>query len=95
MLSQTQTTTIVSTIIDHQRLIIGPLADQQARKVAGITITDAGSVMVKTKDPTSILVDLVRSYEHLFGRASVEACKDAVRETQIPIPQDDLPEILR
>lgn len=95
MLSPTQTTTIISTIIDHQRLIIGPLADQQARKVAGITITDGGSITVKTKDPASILVDLVRSYEHLFGRASVEACKDALRETQISVPSDDLPDILR
>jgi hypothetical protein len=95
MLSNVQATTVIKSIIDRQRTIMGPLADEQAKKVMGLSVTDTGAITIKSKDHTGVLSDLVKTYEHLFGRASVEVCKDAIRETQLSLADDDLPDILR
>lgn len=81
-------------IIEEQELIVGPIALVQARKVAGLKITDTGETYV-SGDAKDVLGHLVEQYEHLFGRASIEVCKDAIREVKPPLSQDDLPEILR
>lgn len=38
-------------------------------------------------DKKTILENLVKQYEYLFGRASVEVCKDAVKNLLPKIPQ--------
>lgn len=81
-------------IIRQQETIIGPLAFDQARKVAGVQIGSNGQVTL-SGDARSILENLVKQFEQFFGQASVEVCKDAVREVKPPLPPDDLPEILR
>ena len=42
-----------------------------------------------------VLEKLVKQYEKLFGQASIEVCKDAVREVQNTVSKADLPEILQ
>ncbi|MEO6508587.1 MAG: hypothetical protein ABIO02_01415 [Patescibacteria group bacterium] len=85
---------IVKQIIHGQEAIIGPMALEQAKKVAGIQISSAGDIKIQGNEK-DVLTSLVEQYEKLFGRASVEVCKDAVKEIRpAPLP-DELPEILR
>lgn len=45
--------------------------------------------------PRELLEGLVQQYERLFGRASREACRDAVRSLIAQAPQEDIPAVLR
>lgn len=83
----------ISQIIKQQQMIIGPVAIDQAKKVTGLNIDDVEHVAVKG-DGREVLASLVRQYSKLFGQASVEVCKDAVREIKPPLSREDLPEIL-
>ncbi len=85
---------IVSQIIKDQEVIIGPIALEQARKVSGLEIENLNDVKIKG-DAKNVLTDLVEQYAKLFGKASIEVCREAVRETKLQFSQDQLPEILR
>lgn len=85
---------LISQIIKEQQLIIGPIAIDQAKHVSGITINSIDDIRVKG-DQIQILSNLVNEYAKLFGRASVEVCRDAIKEITPPIPDDQLPQILR
>lgn len=76
-------------IIKEQEGIIGPVALEQARKVAGLKVD--GAIAIEG-DKTEVLQHLVEQYEHLFGRASVEVCKEAVQGL---IPPEQLPALLK
>jgi len=97
MLQTADLQTLIESIIEHQRTIIGPLAIDQARKVSGIKIinTNQLKVQVESTDTQSLLNQLVKRYEDLFGLTSVEVCKEAVKESTIHISDKDLPDILR
>ncbi len=88
---------IVKSIIEHQQLVMGPLALEQANKVTGLNVSDGANIQVKItgSDSDKILTELVEKYEQLFGRASVEVCRDAVKEVKPPVEVDQLPQILR
>jgi hypothetical protein len=88
---------VLKAIIDHQFVIMGPLAFEQANKVPGLKISDGAELDVEIDqgDPDIVLTNLVKKYEELFGRASIEVCKDAVKELKPAVSSDDLPEILR
>lgn len=81
-------------IIREQESIIGPIAIEQARKVSGLTV-DADSHKVDLKgNKKEILENLVKQYEELFGRTSVEVCKDAVKDIVSQAPKDQVPQVL-
>lgn len=88
---------LISNIIKEQQVIIGPIAIDQANKVGGLSVANDGRIKVTItgSDTSKILTELVEKYEQLFGRASVEVCRDAVKELKPPIPNDELPQILR
>lgn len=87
--------TIVKTIIVTQKEIIGPLAIDQANRVSGLEVaTDLSRIEVKG-NYKEVLTNLVSEYEKLFGQASVEACKDSIRELLPTFSAKDLPEFLR
>lgn len=84
---------IVEKIIREQETIIGPLAIDQAKKVSGITV-DVSSHNVKLAgDEKNVLEQLVKQYANLFGQASVEVCKDAVKK--LNVPKEQLPSLLQ
>jgi hypothetical protein len=87
---------IVKSIVEHQQQIIGPLALDQARKVPGLIISGSPDlqVEVKTEETDTVLSQLVEKYQELFGPISIEACREAIRETRTHISPDDLPAIL-
>ena len=86
---------LIKAIVSGQSLIIGPIAIEQANKVPGIQVSSDLSVVKVSEAGKEVLEKLVRQYERLFGRASVEACRDTVRESLPPVSEKDLPDILK
>ena len=81
-------------IIREQEGIIGPIAYEQASKVPGITIDPTTHAIQLKGDKKQILENLVKQYELLFGRVSIEICKEAVRGVISNAPADQVPQIL-
>ena len=81
-------------IITEQEKIIGPIALEQAKKVPGLSV-DLQKHEVKIEgDQKEILQKLVEQYQHLFGQASVEVCKDAVKDIIKQAPSDKIPSLI-
>ncbi len=83
----------VDKIIQEQQLIIGPLAFSQASKVNGITID--GEKVTLTGNGKEILNNLVNRYSEFFGQASIEVCKDAVRDITAKMKPEEIPDSLK
>ncbi len=81
-------------IIEEQELVIGPLAWREAKKVPGLKIGDNHSLKLDGK-ARAILDELVKQYEGLFGPASVEVCRQAVRGLLPEVAASDVPEVLK
>ncbi|HEX8932136.1 MAG TPA: hypothetical protein VF810_03200, partial [Patescibacteria group bacterium] len=79
----------------EQETIIGPVAFEQASRVPGLKLDQQTHKVTMEGNTKEILEKLVKQYEQLFGRTSIEVCKEAVRETKVDIKMDDLPDILR
>jgi len=86
---------IAEKIIREQEGIIGPVALEQARKVSGLIINWEKHEVKIEGDKKEIVEKLVEQYEYLFGQASVEVCKDAVKGIISKIPQDQMPQFLQ
>ncbi len=84
-------------IIREQALVIGPLAWDEARKVHGLQIIDSekGEVNVEESDPRGTIDNLVVQYERIFGKASREVCRDAVKSIISSMSPEEVPESLR
>lgn len=80
---------LVEAVIKYQESVIGPLAWNEASKVPGLSVS-SNNVTV-TGDGKTVLSGLVHQYENLFGKASVEACRDAVRPFLTKMKDVDLP----
>lgn len=85
---------IAEKIIREQEGIIGPVALEQARKVQGLKVDWPKHVVILEGDKKGIIEKLVEQYEYLFGRASVEVCKDAAKGLISKIPPDQRPQLL-
>lgn len=83
----------VGKIIQEQQLIIGPLAFSQASKVNGIIIV--GDKVELIGDGKEILNNLVNRYSEFFGQASIEVCKDAVRDITANMKPEEIPDSLK
>ena len=82
-------------IIEEQEHIIGPIALEQARKVHGLKVDwDKHDIQLEG-NKTDVVEKLVEQYKDLFGQASVEACKEAVRGIISQVPQNQVPSLLR
>lgn len=84
----------ISRIIKEQQAIIGPVALDQAKKVSGLEVGGVDDVKI-TGNKKEVLNNLVNQYAKLFGRASVEVCKEAFSAVSEKIPQTDIPDILK
>lgn len=83
-----------SKIIKEQQAIIGPVALDQAKKVSGLSINGIDDIKV-TGSKKAALEGLVKQFEKLFGRASVQVCKDAFEPFSSKIEPADIPDVLR
>lgn len=86
--------TAISRIIKEQQAIIGPIALDQAKKVAGLTVEAVDDVKI-TGNKKEVLGSLVNQYAKLFGKASIEVCKEAFSVVSDKIPVTDIPDILK
>lgn len=82
-------------IIKQQEGIIGPLALEQAQKVPGLKVDWPKKDVKFDGNEKDIVEKLVEQYKGLFGQASVEACKEAVRGVVKDVPKDQLPQLLQ
>lgn len=90
-------TTVIESIIVSQQNVMGPLALEQANTVHGLLVDESGKVKITLKkdaSPKDLLQSLVKKYEQLFGRASIEVCKDAIKESGVKLDEKDIPDIL-
>ncbi len=86
---------IANKIIKEQELIIGPVAWYEAKKVQGLNITGQNGEVRIDSDNTSVIDSLVKQYEHLFGRASREVCREAAAPLLATLGPDQIPASLR
>jgi hypothetical protein len=83
-------------IIKAQEDIIGPLAWDEAREVSGLRVLDQKKEEVSLDgNAKEILNRLVTQYEHLFGRASHEVCREAVQDLIAEMNPNEVPESLK
>lgn len=82
-------------IIKEQESIIGPLAWDEAGKVAGLNIDPAHTSVSFAGDEKDVIDRLVAQYERIFGKASHEVCKEAVQDLIAEMPADQIPSSLR
>lgn len=86
---------IVRRIIKEQELIVGPLAWDEASKVAGLNINQSHNSVSFAGDSKDIINRLVAQYERLFGRASHEVCREAVQDIIAEMPPEEIPSSLK
>ncbi len=88
---------IVIRIIKEQELVIGPLAWDEATKVEGLRVIDkkSGEIELQNGDQKSIIDMLIARYERLFGRASHEVCREAVRDLVAQMSAEEVPASLK
>ena len=88
---------IATRIIREQELIIGPIAWEEAGTVKGIHVLDKskGEVSVANGDNRIVIDNLVHQYEHIFGRASREVCREAVASLVADLAPSEVPSSLR
>lgn len=84
---------LVIKIIKTQEGIIGPLAIEQAQKIPGLQL-DWNNQKVEFKaDKKSVLEALVKKYETIFGRTSLEVCREVYHSISAQIPKDQVPSL--
>ncbi|MDO8590796.1 MAG: hypothetical protein Q7R65_02345 [bacterium] len=87
---------IAGRIIQEQELVIGPLAWAEAGKVQGLRVDRTRHEAILTNgDPKEAVNRLVAQYERLFGRASHEVCREAVRGMLASLTPSEIPSSLR
>ena len=84
----------ISNIIKEQQAIIGPVALDQAKKVSGLENVGTDDIKI-TGNKKEVLGNLVNQYAKLFGRASIEVCKEAFQPFSDKIPASEIPDILK
>lgn len=87
---------IANTIVREQSNVIGPIAWKVASKVNGITVSSHEVILQDNDNGKLVIEKLVAQYTTLFGQASVEVCKDAVKRIFTKLKDaSDIPDILK
>lgn len=86
---------IVAKIIQQQESIIGPIAIEQAKRVAELRVDWPEHQVDFTGDPQAAIDHLVEQYKELFGQIAVEACKDAAGRLITQLPAEKQPHSLQ
>ena len=88
---------IATKIIKEQELIIGPIAWEEAEKVNGLHIVDrkTGEVTIDGLDQKIVIDALVSQYEHFFGKAARDVCKEATASLVADLQPAEVPSSLQ
>lgn len=74
---------------------MGPVAWEQASKVTGLRVDIKTHAVTVEGNSKEVLEKLVAQYERLFGPASREVCRDAVRPLLSQVSPDEIPTTLQ
>jgi hypothetical protein len=85
---------VVKSIVNEQLSIMGPLAIEQANKVPGLNVSSDLNLVKINGTPDQIITDLVSQYEKLFGKASIEACRESIKQILPKLSTRDIPKFL-
>jgi len=85
---------IVERIIKQQQSIIGPIAVEQAEHIPGLKVDWDKKQITITGDADKVIDTLVNQYKELFGKISVEVCREAAEPLINKLPKDHLPKSL-
>lgn len=85
---------IVKRIIKQQESIIGPVAIEQAEQVHNLKVDWDKKYVEVTGDGAKVIDELVEQYKELFGKISVEVCKEAAEPLIGKLPEGKLPKTL-
>jgi hypothetical protein len=86
---------IAQKIIEGQEAIIGPVAVEQAQHVPNLEVDWPHHQVTVKGNQTKTIDTLIAAYEDLFGRISVEVCKEAAGALVGQLKPDQLPEALK
>jgi len=86
---------IAQKIIEQQETIIGPVAIEQAKRVPNLSINWPEQKIKISGDAPTAIDELVHQYERLFGRLSVEVCREATASLVAQLPADKQPKTLK
>ncbi len=86
---------IATKIIAQQETIIGPVAVEQAEAVSGLKVDWDNHKVTVSGDEASVINKLVGQYKELFGKISVEVCKEAASKLISQLPADKQPSSLK
>jgi hypothetical protein len=82
-------------IIESQEAIIGPVAIEQAERVNNLKVDWANhQVSVGGSNRAAVIDDLVKQYKDLFGKISVEVCREAAARYLTDMPAGEQPKLL-
>jgi len=82
-------------IIEEQEKVIGPVAVSQAEQVEGLKVDWSTKAATIKGEPKHVIDMLVEQYKVLFGKISVEVCKEAVGRQVQQLSPDQMPASLR
>jgi hypothetical protein len=71
------------------------LAWAEAGKVSGLSIDRSHNSVSFSGDSKDVVDRLVSQYERLFGRASHEVCREAVKDLVAQMPPEQVPSSLK
>jgi len=86
---------IAAKIIAQQETIIGPVAIEQAKAVSGLKVDWDKHQVTVSGDQQSVINKLVEQYKELFGKLSVEICKEAASKLISQLPANKQPSSLK
>lgn len=87
---------VVSITKEQEKIIGKNLAKNLISQINNLSFDENGNpVFANNANPKDILGEIVNQYAALFGQASVEVAKDAVREKSIGLGISDLPDNLK
>jgi len=82
-------------IIKEQEMVIGPLAWDEAKKVSGLNVDQNNNSVSFSGDSKEVTNRLVAQYERIFGKASHEVCREAVKDLIAGMSPEEIPSSLR
>lgn len=85
---------IAERIIKQQETIIGPVAIEQAGHVHNLKVDWSKHHVTISGDGSRVIDDLVEKYKELFGKISVEVCREAAGPLISKLPAGQLPKTL-
>ena len=81
-------------IIKQQESIIGPVAIEQAEHIHNLKVDWGKHEVSVSGEGSKVIDDLVDKYKELFGKISVEVCKEAAGPLMSKLPAGELPKTL-